>query len=200
MKKRDLSLLILWLILVVIAIAFCFKVYVMDKNYQFLTFTSCDETSETCFAIVCDSKSKEYPVELCRNTEDGETLYYTYIFKKKSHTVDCDATETDCPAYKCMPNEDGCEQVVCSDEILSREFVPVSAECSIFVPAPKVEEPIVEEPKPTEPEAITPTEMAPSSEDASTLSPVVTPPQTPSKPTSMPAMPPTYDPSTDTSL
>lgn len=210
MKTRNLILALIGFIIASVSIALCFKVYVLDKNFQILTITSCDETSETCFAFVCDSTSEEYPSEMCRETADNDTLFYTYIFKKKSMTPDCDATKGVCEPLVCAPNEEGCERVVCSEETLAREFVPEGAECSIYIPpaAPaQVEE---EKPEPApQPEPMSDTDpyegesvptgepLPPQSQVAPTDTTVTTPqPQPTTKPDA-----PLYDPNIiDTSL
>jgi hypothetical protein len=203
MKKKNLILLLVWLISILIAVISCFWVYVVRENFQVLAITSCDSTKETCFIVSCESLDTENRGYICGQSDTEKNQSFTYIMKKKSAIPTCDARTEECASLTCESGEDGCERMVCSQESLAHAHVPSGVECSIYVPPapepvvvpePKIEAPAVVEPEPllVEPQpGIILDEPQPTTTPSP--QPAVVLPNTPV--TSEP-----YDPSTDTSL
>lgn len=210
MKKRNLTLLIVWIALMGISLALTFRTYILQEDFKVLAITACDPEKETCFVYHCDSENPDNAVDMCAQVEDKTTLYYTYILKKKSLTPSCDAREENCEPLTCETGEEGCGKVICSDQSLQDEFVPEGAECRIFVPVP-APEPVVE--TPVEEPVIQPAPIEPMPIDVEPQPGIIlddpTPLPAPAPGNSSPVVLPgsgtssgsePYDPSTDTSL
>ena len=142
MNVKDTFLVVLWVIIFSVSAVVTFKVYVLDRDYQFMTLIPCDPTAEVCFVATCDPESETYLEDICLTVEEGTTeRYFSYIKKKMKNVEQCDSRDEECAPLVCEENEEGCEVITCDEETLA-EYADEGTECAeIMVP----EEEVVEE-------------------------------------------------------
>ncbi len=154
MSKKEVILGIVWIGAALLSVVMCYKVYVMDKNYEVVTLTSCDPALEVCYVLECDQSTDTYNEDICQTIGDGEVKHFSFIKKKMNHITTCDSREEECPGLRCEKGEEGCQLLVCNDENL-REYGDKSMRCTERVALPE---------PPKMPESSKPQELAPPEE------------------------------------
>lgn len=166
MGFKNQILAVVWLGMVLASIGACYKVYIMDRNYQVLTLTECDPEQQACFTLLCDDASESYNEDLCRQVSLGEKRYFSFVRKVANNIASCDARYEECPSLGCTDNEPGCEVITCNNKTLER-YGDESMSCTPEVVVPAEPNPVVESTK-TE-EKID--EPAPPTREESTFAP-----------------------------
>ncbi len=165
MNVKDTFLVVLWIIIFGVSTAVSFKVYFLDKDYDFVTLVPCDPMTEVCFVATCDPESDTYLEDICLTAEEGQTeRYFNYIRKKMKNVDQCDSRDEECAPLVCEENEEGCEIITCNEETLA-EYADEGTECSeIIIPEEETVEEESTEAAPEEevPSASPETEVAPA--------------------------------------
>lgn len=119
MTVKDISLIVLWFVIFGVSTAVSYKVYVLDRDYAFVTLIPCDPETETCFVASCDPESETYLEDICLTIEEGQTeRYFSYIKKKMKNVEACDTRDGECAPLVCEENEEGCAVITCTERTL----------------------------------------------------------------------------------
>ena len=130
MTVKDTLLIVLWVIIFGVSTAVSYKVYVLDRDYAFVTLIPCDPEAEICFVASCDPESETYLEDICLMVEEGATeRYFSYIKKKMKNVEQCDSRDEECAPLVCEENEEGCEVISCDKETLE-EYADEGTECT----------------------------------------------------------------------
>ncbi len=155
MTVKDTLLVVLWVVIFSVSTAVSYKVYVLDRDYSFVTLIPCDPEVQTCFVATCDPESETYLEDICLTIEEGQTeRYFSYIKKKMKNVEVCDVRDEECAPLVCEENEEDCEVISCDEDTLA-EYADEGTECTEAV-MPE-EEVLEEESTEMMPEAETPT-------------------------------------------
>lgn len=178
MTVKDTLLIVLWVIIFGVSTAVSYKVYVVDREYAFVTLIPCDPETQTCFVATCDPQSEASLEDICLTVEEGATQrYFSYIKKKMKNVEQCDTRSEECSPLVCEENEEGCEVISCDEDTLA-EYAREGTECSEpGIPEEEATELIPREEIPTAPE----TEPTPVPRDEEVLqetTPAITTPAT----------------------
>jgi hypothetical protein len=111
MSIKDITLILLWLLIVTVSTAVTYKVYVVDKDYKILSVTSCDPAEASCFV------------------SEKEAKYFQYIEKSAKYIEECDARKQECKPLRCSEKEQGCQLITCDTDTL-RDYARPGVACS----------------------------------------------------------------------
>lgn len=108
MDTKSKILIGLFILLVIGASVWKYKVFVVDRDFVIYNNIACDPYTEACFVYVCEEGDEE-----CDDTP------FKKIEKNAQFADLCDiASGEECSGLICESNEEGCMIVTCSEEAL----------------------------------------------------------------------------------
>ncbi|MCA9360862.1 hypothetical protein KC730_03160 [Candidatus Kaiserbacteria bacterium] len=93
--------------------------YYVQQDFLVLAEMDCDPETESCFTWICDPEvdGEEY----CTGDLAEDTWYYKDIYRNAKYIPNCDPYDEGCPALECIEEEEYCEIVLCTNEIVEEE-------------------------------------------------------------------------------
>ncbi len=89
--------------------------FVVAQDYLIESETSCDPSTESCFAVKCDPEG-----EICTGNPEVDTSFSKRISRLAKNIPLCDPANPDCAALSCPEGEIGCTVTYC-DPVIPEE-------------------------------------------------------------------------------
>lgn len=116
MDKKSKILLLAFLVLVTVVVAFTYYRYMIKRDYVIEAQADCDPYAEACFIWQCDPKSSEEG-EACTGDPEEDIWYYKIVKRNAMNVPLCDPNDEECDALTCEPAlEKDCEIILCDEE------------------------------------------------------------------------------------
>lgn len=123
MDKKSKILLLTFLVLVIVVVAFTYYKYMVKRDYIIEAQADCDPYAEACFIWQCDPKSSEEgppdgeASEACTGDPEEDIWYYQIVRRNAMNIPPCDPNDENCDALTCDPAlEKDCEIILCDEE------------------------------------------------------------------------------------
>ena len=124
-QLKDKGFVIIMFIMLFGSIGYAYWHFVVDKNYILVHHADCDPTMEVCYVWECDPDAIDEE-EKCTGNPDEDIWYYRHMERVAKNVPECKADDEDCDAFACEIGEEGCTEVMCTEETAEIDEVTCS--------------------------------------------------------------------------
>ena len=124
-QLKDKGFVVMMLVILFGSIGYAYWHFVIDKNYTLVYHADCDPTMEVCYVWECDPEAIDEE-EKCTGDPDEDVWYYKHLERLAKNVPECNTDDENCDAFGCEKSENGCNEVMCTEEMAEIDEVTCS--------------------------------------------------------------------------